>query len=53
MTKEKIKDMVESAPTKSMALNMLETWRIFGDLSEKQYVKARKLVNKEFEKTTI
>lgn len=50
MTNEKIKDMIESAPTKSMAMNMLETWRIFGDMTEKQYQKAKELIKKEFQK---
>ena len=43
-----IKEMIETAPTKSMALNMLETYRIFGDITENQYKKGRELIKKEF-----
>ena len=47
---KKIKDMIESAPTKRAAMSMLETWRIFGNVSDAQYMKARELIRKEFEK---
>lgn len=47
---KKIKEMIESAPTKRDAMSMLETWRIFGNVSDTQYAKARELIRKEFEK---
>ena len=46
---KRIKDMVESAFTKKQAMDMLETWRIFGNLTDKQYQKGRELIRKEFE----
>jgi hypothetical protein len=45
---KRIKEMIETSPTKSMALNMLETYRIFGDITENQYKKGRELIKKEF-----
>ena len=42
--------MIESAPTKSHAINMLDTWRIFGNVTEEQYNKGRELIRKEFTK---
>ena len=45
---KKIKEMIETAPTKSMAMQMLETYRIFGDITETQYQKGRALIRKEF-----
>ena len=45
---KRIKEMVETAPTKSMAMNMLNTWRLFGNLTEGQYKKGRELIKKEF-----
>ena len=45
---KRIKEMIETAPTKSMALNMLETHRIFGGITENQYKKGRELIKKEF-----
>jgi len=45
---KKIKNMVESASTKIEAINMLNTWRLFGDITESQYIKGRELVRKEF-----
>lgn len=47
---KKIITMIESAPTKKVAMDMLETWRIFGSVTPKQYEKARELIRKEFEK---
>lgn len=46
---KKIKEMIESAPTKKGALEMLTTFKIFGGITEKQYVKGRELIKKEFE----
>ena len=46
---KKIREMIESAPTKKMAREMLNTFRIFGDITEKQYEKGRELIKKEFE----
>ena len=37
MTMKEIKEMITTAPSKSMALRMLETWRIFGTMTEDQY----------------
>lgn len=45
---KRIKEMIETAPTKSMALDMLETYRIFGNITENQYKKGRELIKKEF-----
>ena len=45
---KRIKEMIETAPTKLMAINMLNTWRIFGDVTEQQYTKGRELIRKEF-----
>ena len=45
---KRIKEMIETSPTKSMALNMLETHRIFGGITESQYKKGRELIKKEF-----
>ena len=42
--------MIESAPTKSMAMEMLDIHLIYGDISEKQYNKGRKLIVKQFTK---
>jgi hypothetical protein len=47
---KKIITMIESAPTKKAAMDMLETWRIFGSVTPRQYEKARELIRKEFEK---
>ena len=40
--------MIETTPTKSMAIDMLNTWRIFGNITESQYEKGRKLITEEF-----
>ncbi len=42
--------MIESAPTKSMAMEMLDIYLIYGDISEKQYDKGKKLIVKQFKK---
>ncbi len=39
--------MIETSPTKSMAIDMLNTWKIFGNITERQYEKGRKLITKE------
>jgi hypothetical protein len=43
-----IKHMIETAPTKSMAMDMLNTWKIFGNITERQYEKGRQLIKEEF-----
>ena len=43
---KKIKTMIESAMTKRDAMQMLETYRIFGNISESQYQKGRELIRK-------
>lgn len=45
---KKIKEMIEDAPTKKMAINMLESMRIFGNMSDVNYKKGRALIKKEF-----
>jgi hypothetical protein len=47
---KKIKEMVESAPTKSMAIEILNVYRNFGDINQIQYEKGRQLITKEFTK---
>jgi hypothetical protein len=47
---KKIKDMIESAFTKKQAMHTLETWRIFGNITDQQYKKGRELINLEFGK---
>lgn len=47
---KKIIEMIESAPTKSMAMVMLDVHLIYGDISEKQYDKGKKLIIKQFKK---
>ena len=42
--------MIESASTKIEAINMLNTWRIFSNITEEQYNKGRELIIKEFKK---
>ena len=46
---KKIKEMIESAPTKKMAREMLNTFRLFGDITEEQYTKGCELIREEFE----
>ena len=45
---KRIKEMIESAPTKMEAINMLNTWQMFGSVTEKQYTKGRELIRKIF-----
>jgi len=45
---KKIKEMIEEAPTKKMAIEMLDSMRIFGDVSDINYEKGKKLIKKEF-----
>ena len=45
---KKIKTMVESAFTKSEAINILNTWRLFGSITESQYEKGREIIIQEF-----
>jgi len=47
---KRIIEMIESAPTKSMAMVMLNVHLIFGDISKKQYDKGKKLIVKQFKK---
>lgn len=47
---KKVIEMIESAPTKSMAMEMLDIHLIYGDISKKEYDKGRKLIVKEFKK---
>jgi hypothetical protein len=41
---KKIKEMVDSSFSKRDAMQMLETWRIFGGLSDDLYEKGRKYI---------
>ena len=43
---KKVKEMIETAPSKKEAMDMLETWRLFYGLSESQYANARKYIRK-------
>ncbi len=45
---KEVREMIESAPTKKMAREMLNTFKIFGNINEKQYEKGRELIRKEF-----
>ena len=45
---KKIKAMVESAPTKKDAMEILEAMRLVGNISDAQYQKGRELIRKEF-----
>jgi hypothetical protein len=47
---KRIIEMIESAPTKSMAMEMLDIYLIYGDISKKQYDKGKKLIVKQFKK---
>ena len=44
----KIKIMAESAPTKKQAMDMLETYHIFGNVTEDEYKKGKAIIRKEF-----
>lgn len=45
---KKIKAMVESAPTKKDAMDMLNWMRLYGNISDADYQKGRELIRKEF-----
>lgn len=45
--------MIESAFNKRSAMEMLETFKIFGNITEEEYLKGKKLIKKEFEDGTI
>ena len=45
---KKIKAMVESAPTKKDAMEILEAMRLVGNITDAEYQKGRKLITKEF-----
>jgi hypothetical protein len=45
---KRIKEMIESAPSRKDAREMLETWRIFGNITEIQYQKSREMIRKLF-----
>lgn len=45
--------MVKTAFNKRDALEMLETFKIFGNITEKEYLNGKKLIKKEFENGTI
>lgn len=47
---KKIKEMIESASSKMGAIDMLNTWRLFGNITEQQYIKGRELIRSEFSK---
>jgi hypothetical protein len=41
---KRVKEMIETAPSKKMAMDMLEQWRLFNGLSESLYEKGRKYI---------
>lgn len=45
---KKIKAMIESAPTKKDAMDMLNWMQLYGNLSDANYQKGRELIRKEF-----
>lgn len=45
---DKIITMIESAPDKKSALDMLEAYYIFSEITAEEYNVARELVNDEF-----
>lgn len=47
---KRIQNMIESASTKIEAINILNTWIVFGNITEEQYKKGRELISKEFKK---
>lgn len=49
ITMERIKDMVESAFNKRDAMDMLETWKIFGSMTYEEYNYGRELIREEFD----
>jgi|TARA_R110000803_G_scaffold44978_4_gene95003 hypothetical protein len=47
--KGKIKNIIETAFTKKDAREMLETYRIFGNITEEEYRKGKDMIRKELE----
>jgi len=47
---KKIKEMIESAFTNKQARNTLETYHIFGNVTEEEYKKGKDMIRKEFDK---
>jgi hypothetical protein len=45
---KKIKKMIETAFNKKDAMDMLEIFRIFGNISNEEYIKGRELIKEEF-----
>jgi hypothetical protein len=45
---KRIKEMIETSPTKRDAMQMLETWRVFGNVTDDQYQKGRDMIRKYF-----
>lgn len=45
---KKILLIVYTSPTKKMAMDALESLRMFGNITENDYQKGRKLITKEF-----
>ena len=45
---KRIKEMIETSPTKRDAMQMLETWRVFGNVTDDQYQKGRAMIRKDF-----
>ncbi len=43
---KKVKEMIEAAPSKKAAMDMLETWRLFNGLSGSLYAKGREYIRK-------
>jgi hypothetical protein len=46
---KKIRQIIDTAPTKTYAINMLNTMQIFGNITESQYKKGKELITKEFQ----
>ena len=49
-TMKKIKDMIVTSFSKKDAMEMLETFKIFGSVSETQYQKGKELIRNEYSK---
>ena len=45
---KKIKAMIESASSKKEAMEMLNWWRLYSNLSDANYQKGREMIRKEF-----
>ena len=45
---KKILEIVNTAPTKKDAMDMLEVLRIFGNITDDEYQKGRELIKEEF-----